>query len=670
MKKLSFLVYFSIVCISSFSQNGKRPDIKFGDVKLEDFATKIYSIDSNAQAVILFEVLKAEYEADNTGGFNIVYKYHKRMRLLSKNAFDEAIVEIPISTGNTYEDDLKKLEAVTYNVENGKIVSIKVDKGSIFKDKVTKGFYVKKFTFPALQEGSIIEVQYTIVSPFEQALISWQFQDTEHPTLWSEYDVTVPDLYNFLPVPRVYYPYAIEKQETSSASYRIINRYASYNNTAFYAYNAMNTRRIWAMADVPALKEEGFTTALRNYVSQLNFYLLSINYPEQAPIPIIRDWYKTAENLLKNENFGAPLFENNSWMKDDLERITSGSTTDVDKIKGIYYYVRNNFECTDQSQLFLTQTLKKTFNEKKGSVADINLLLAAMYIKAGFITHPVLLSTRTHGKPYETYPILAQFNYLIAQVIVNDKPYLLDASDKKNAFESLPAKCYNGTARIIDYTPTLIDLVADSVSEYKVTSVFIINADKGFAGSYSSTLGYYESNDLRDKLKKESKENYFKSFKKDFPFEVEIEKTELDSLDNYDYPVVKKYEFKFNLEDEVLYINPMFTEALKENPFKSAKRLYPVEMPYKINKTYILNMEIPEGYKVEELPKSTRVKLNEDEGMFEYIISNSGSKIQLRAKIVLNKATFLPDDYQTLRDFYAFIVKKQGEEIVLKKITK
>src|ERR1044071_3911523 len=105
-------------------------------------------------------------------------------------------------------------------------------------------------------------------------------------------------------------------------------------------------------------------------------------------------------------------------------------------------------------------------------------------------------------------------------------------------------------------------------------------------------------------------------------------------------------------------MNPLFTEAYKENPFKAAERYYPVEMPYAVNETYVFNMEVPKGYKVEEIPKSTRVKFNEDEGMFEYIITASEGYIRLRLKLKMNRATFYPEDYQSLRDFYAYIVKK------------
>ena len=90
-------------------------------------------------------------------------------------------------------------------------------------------------------------------------------------------------------------------------------------------------------------------------------------------------------------------------------------------------------------------------------------------------------------------------------------------------------------------------------------------------------------------------------------------------------------------------------------------------MPYTTDNLYLLNLEIPEGYDVEELPKSARVALNGDEGSFEYLIARQDNMIQLRCRIKLNKANFPADDYASLRDFYAFVVKKQSEQIILKK---
>lgn len=122
------------------------------------------------------------------------------------------------------------------------------------------------------------------------------------------------------------------------------------------------------------------------------------------------------------------------------------------------------------------------------------------------------------------------------------------------------------------------------------------------------------------------------------------------------------------MNGDMIYFNPVLNEQIKENPFKAAERFFPVEMPSCTDEIYILNMEVPKGYKVEELPKSARVMLNEDEGMFEYIIGESGGRIQLRCRTVIKKATFEPEDYQTLREFFTFIVNKESEQIVFKKV--
>ena len=115
-------------------------------------------------------------------------------------------------------------------------------------------------------------------------------------------------------------------------------------------------------------------------------------------------------------------------------------------------------------------------------------------------------------------------------------------------------------------------------------------------------------------------------------------------------------------------MNPMFGEGYKDNPFKSAERFYPVEMPYAIDETYSLQMEVPTGYEVDELPKSLVVKLDEqDDGIFEYRISQSGRQISLRSRVRFNRAYYLPEEYEMLREFFSLIVKKQNEQIVFKK---
>jgi hypothetical protein len=90
-------------------------------------------------------------------------------------------------------------------------------------------------------------------------------------------------------------------------------------------------------------------------------------------------------------------------------------------------------------------------------------------------------------------------------------------------------------------------------------------------------------------------------------------------------------------------------------------------MPYTISEVYVLSIDIPKGYVVDEIPKSIRMRLNESDGLFEYIIQKTDNSVQLRCRILISKAVFPQEDYQALRDFFAMVIKKQGEQVVFKK---
>ena len=214
-----------------------------------------------------------------------------------------------------------------------------------------------------------------------------------------------------------------------------------------------------------------------------------------------------------------------------------------------------------------------------------------------------------------------------------------------------------------------LQFISLSLKEEKVTSMFIVNGDNGnVIGSYKSNCGYFESVTIRNELAKTKQEDFFKDLAKSYPPEIEMSNMIIDSIKLYAEPIAVNYDIKLKFDEDIIYFNPMFNDGLKKNPFISTNRLYPIEMPYKIDDTYILNMEIPKGYKIDELPKSTRVKFNEDEGLFEYIIEKSENMLQLSCKLVFYRANFLPADYPTLRDFFGYVVKKESEQVVFKKI--
>jgi hypothetical protein len=671
MRKILILLS---TCLCSFFVNAQvnRPNVKFGTVKEADFATNVYSIDSNAQAVVLYDFGEVSYEGNNAGYFNVVYKYHKRVRLLNKNSFDLATIEIPLYKRGNEEDKLEKLQAVTYNLIDGKVAATKIDKSSVFKDKVNKTATIQKFTFPDVKEGCIIEYLYTLSSPTPSNIRSWYFQEN-NPVLWSEYIIHVPSIYEFLFLKQGYHPFIVDSTGNSQESYTLLIPGDNIMDRAeTYRGNLLTYHKKWVLQDIPALKRENFTSSLSNHIAKISFQFSSFTPPGGVIRPALSTWFETSRNLLKSEYFGAEIDTKSGWLRDEVKIVIGNEKNELEQAKKIHAHLRDNFICTNYDDYSMDQPLKKIFQAKKGNVAEINLLMIAMFKCAGLNAKPVLLSTRDNGKPLIAYPILSKFNYTICQLFIGEENFLVDASQPLLGFGKLVEDCYNDYGRVIDeQSPIIINLSADSVKESKLTSVTIINHEKdGMLGTVNAQLGYFESLSTRKKLQKEKLSDFFLELKKSFGFDIEMTNTNIDSLKTYEEPIGINYDIKFNMDEDLIYFNPMLTEGYKQNPFKAAKRYYPVEMPYTFIETYILNMEVPKGYTIDELPKSVRIKLNDNEGMFEYIIAKVGDGIQLRSILKINKANFNLDDYDTLRDFYALLVKKHSEQIVFKKVKK
>ncbi len=646
-----------------------KSPVKFGKVEPADFDVKI-NFDSGAGAIVIADIGITKFEGSNKASFSLIYKRTKRIKIINKTAFDAATEKI-----YTYyqqgggEEKLVDLKGYTYNLENGKVVTTKLDNGSIFKEKLDKNYFVQKFTLPAVKEGSIIEYTYTVNSDYIFNLRSWDFQ-TEYPCMWTEYQVEIPDFFRYAILTQGYNEMYINKSDSYSANFRVTIPGGTDRNEQVSLDGVVKTNR-WVMRNIPALREERYTTSIKNYISRIEFQLASVQYPDQPYQDMMGNWALLSEKLNKSENFGESISKNNGWMTDDIKAAVGTSKDKLEKAKKIFAYVRDNFTCDDHSEIYLATNLKDVFKNHKGSVADINLLLTAMMRHEDINAYPVLLSTRSHGFTSEIYPLLQRFNYVVTALEIDNAFYYLDASVPYNAFGKLPIPCYNGHARIIGKNDALpVYFVTDSLKEQKLTSVIIVNGEKGgMSGSCKAHPGYYESQSIREQVGKSGSEDFVKSLKPSFGFETEISNFGIDSLKQMEMPVWMHYDFTFSpgKGDDIIYFNPMLTEGFKSNPFKSDDRKYPVEMPYASDETYLLTMDIPEGYVVDELPKSTKVKFNDEDGYFEYLVVKSETGIQLRSRVIFNKATFLPEEYSSLRDFFAYIVKKQSEQIVFKK---
>ena len=275
---LLFMAFSFLFFLESNAQEKSKS--KFGNVTPADFTKKIYEIDSNAHAVVIADIGSSQIEGNTKGWFSLVYKHYKKVHILNKNGYDVANVSIYLYTDGSDEEQLEKLRAVTYNLEDGKLVETKLDvKSNVFKDKLSKNMVVKKFTFPNVKEGSIIEFEYTIVSDFLRNLQPWEFQGG-YPRLWSEYNLTLPAFFNYVFLTQGYLKYDINDRKQGNTVYNVAISEGT-GPTERIRLESSYTDYRWVIKNAPALKEEAYTSTINNYTTKIEFQLSEYRPPLQ-----------------------------------------------------------------------------------------------------------------------------------------------------------------------------------------------------------------------------------------------------------------------------------------------------------------------------------------------------------------------------------------------------
>jgi len=161
----SFVAFFLFVLLPWYAV---AQDFSFGSVTSEDIQLAKNDLDSFSNAAVLNEYGKAYMSFNDTKGYTeLIVDYHVRIKLFNRDGYRYADIELPAYRNESGEraDALSEIKAVTINIVDGRVVSIPLDKARIYKENVSKYLTHTKFTFPDLQDGSIIEYSYRLVSP-------------------------------------------------------------------------------------------------------------------------------------------------------------------------------------------------------------------------------------------------------------------------------------------------------------------------------------------------------------------------------------------------------------------------------------------------------------------------------------------------------------------------
>ncbi len=639
MKKY-FLISVCLIFISihTFSQTST---LKWGKVSSKEMSMAGTSLDTAANAIVLGEsaYIKVDYGS-------IMIFTHVRIKILNKNGFDEADISLPYY----FKDDLENvinIKAQTINVlPNGKIEKTEINKDQIFSVDIDDRWKAKQFTFPAIQEGSIIEYKYTKSSKNYYYLDEWYFQK-KLPVLYSELKVTFPEVLRY---------------NSYMVGHKLIGKYGG---------KATNE---YILTNLPPIKDQRFVYNINDYAEKISFQLVSYMKrgdlgSSSEQVNVLESWESLADDV--KEDYEYTTFENASKHYEDIiSNLPLEEASLIEKVNIIYNYVNESFRWNEKNGVFNSQKFKDFIENRTGNTADINLYLVNLLRTAGIESFPMLISTRSHGIITKDYPLLSQFNRMVAYAELPNGHYVMNAINPYRSCQLPALSDYVDDGFVLKKeNPSWVEIDPD----HRSRSMFLVDVsfDEGGQPMYeiSSQLNGYDALDFRSGISENGNKYIFHQLKN-----KNITKTDsltIENLKEVEKPLKLEFGFTANetsmVNDELIYFDPFIFDEFQNNPFNEDRHNFPIELPYESNFNMIMNMHIPDGFEVIGMPRSEKYVLPREVGNFSYQTRFLDDRIQINMKVVFANRK-LPKNYNTyLKEFYDILIEKINEQIVMKR---
>lgn len=659
MKKSTILIFGVLFLVGLIQMNAQS---KYGNVTMDEMAMTSYSQDTTAAAVILLKKGETRFTFSANNGFQYEYTFQTKIKILKSEGLDWCDQSITYFQANSsWKEDVKGLSGTTYNLENGKIEKTKLSKDFIFEEDVDKKLKIKKFTMPAAKVGSVIEFKYTLISDDFYDIRDFSFQSSI-PTLHSSYKISIPEYFQYNINTSGYIPLSSKVENTNETFIFSLRTERGLQN---FRETCNSTTRYLEGNDIPALKNEPYIWALNDYKSKITFELRGIKFPYSYPSYSANTWEKIDSDLLKADSFGGNLKKTNLF-----KNITKKDNPSYEYAKEILDTIKQMVKWNDKNAI-TAKDLKDVLKEGIGNNAEVNFLLINALKAGGLNAFPVVLSTRSNGILPFTHPSISSLNYMITGVLIDSTTYFTDAAAKYGDWNILPEKCLVTQGRaIIPEGSKWIDLTKLSTGSIFKRATIEITEDNILAKVSETRKGSASYNTRVSYSNHKDQNEYIETLSKNLA--CQIDSFNISDINKTGEQLTMSYTqvMDGSLGDDIIYLNPMVEKLYKENPFKAEKRTFPIQFSYLTNYIQIVSIAIPEGYIVEELPKSEKLILNDNLISLTYRMNATEKLINLHYQFQLKQLQFLPSDYEHLQDFFAKIVLKNSEQIVLKKKSK
>ena len=614
----------------------------FGIINNEERDLKQCTFDKDANAVVLLHEAFSDYDAQH----QLITVHHIKIKILKEKGIESANVSIPFYRSNDFEQ-ITMVEGMTINMVDNNPVQTKLDRKSIYTKKTNERWGEMVFAFPAIKAGSIIEYKYRSSMKHYGGLKDWDFQE-ELPVMMSRYTLVI--------LPNAEFAYRVNK----TLDIPITVKTQSFNGGVYFE-----------MKNVPGLGNEPYMDARKDYLQKVIFQLSGLGMGGSNKKKYTTSWEEVTRELMMEENFGAQLNKNIGGTDDFIKQIKTLALPE-EKMKGVFNYVRNNMVWNNMYSMYTTRGVKDAWQTKSGNSGEINLLLINLLKEAGLETYPMLVSERFNGKVNKSYPFMDQFNSVFACVIISNKKYYLDATDKNIPAHITPSTILNTTAFVVNRKAGGLINITNDTLQYKenIIADITVTGDGTVSGEVSiKSIDYARVKKLEDY--KEDKTKFLaRSFIVDGTAisakDIEISNVENDSLA---LEQQGKISGRLNTTGDYTFLPLNLFTGFDFNPFLSNNRLSNINFGYRRSIILNVTIQLPPDYVVDEMPKSIKLSDPDKDILFMRHITHDKeiNLIRCMMQFEFKKSLYETDMYPIVKEVYQRIFEYLKEPVLLKK---
>ncbi len=658
------LILIAACCVlAAFASHLQAEDkYKWGKISEAEWALQPPAEYPHTPAVVIFDI----------GSLEVGFKGAKMERHTRHKVFDRLaaskIINIELAVPKV--NDFGGFSAQTY-LPNGKKFSHSSMK--LLKKKISDAIEIISFSFPAVEDGCIIELKYSITSSLAQDLPAWKFQNDFY-TLESQFSFTPSPYFIFNTV-------MIGLDDTLQTPEGVDSR-----------LDRRPTKRFtWAMQNLPPLVEEPFQGAKLNFQPSMYFqtsgfkaeYLFGYKLEEKIELSFLKDWPDQARSLTR-------IYDESLVLDDTIralvDSVLSGDSLQIgEQVKRLHAFVRDEIVTTVGVPMYIqpSQSTAETLHRRAGTAIDKNLLLVAMLQSSKYDANPLLIATRDYARFTTRILNANQFNYLLCDMKVGSTHYLLDTSTKDFPFPYLPPnlRADGGLVLTGDRLHRFAELAeSGSVSETPVDTIQLNHAQwksgirndaalwidedgSAICTSYVTISGYQQQmlgpDHGADPNSKLVSEILAALRQKNFEL-VEVNRIEPEYSDSTSFSIVVKITDFCTMSGGLLACQPALIWS-GENYFTSPTRQFPVDLSYSCFFSESLVLHLPANYKLANLPSN--VSQVTPDLLYSRAVLHDESTARVMTNLMLKRVFYPPEEYSLIHDFYQKATSSMNESL-------